>query len=258
MKKIKAYARLILMAGLLTIMNGCVEWFHAYQTYLQMEEFDRYFNVTANDDFTVHFKQPRLYSDDFVALAKLRASNEEQTPDGKRWRYWFRKIDQNSKLIEPEISFYCDLAFDKDDKITDWSFSKLFLQIAPSEFLEASFRSLGGAEINEGKKQLRAKAELLDKVAADLPKKAVVIKQLGEPLEIEDQEKQEIYKYQFRLDAREIEEGYEDRALNEVRLTFDKSTQELVKMSGRFAGLKISINYRNFQDDNDSNNVAGL
>jgi len=258
MKKIKSYIRLLFIACVLATMSGCVEWFHAYQTYLQMEEFDRYFSVTANDDFTVHFKQPRLLSDDFVALAKLRASNEEQTLSGKRWRYWFRKIDQSNQLVEPEISFYCDLAFDKEDKITDWSFSKLFLQIAPPEFLEASFRSLGGAEINEGKKQLRAKAELAGKVAADLPKKAVVIQRLGEPLEIEDQEKQEIYKYQFRLDAREIEEGYEDRALNEVRLTFDKSTQELVKMSGRFAGLKISINYRDFQDDSDKNNVAGL
>jgi hypothetical protein len=30
---------------------------------------------------------------------------------------------------------------------------------------------------------------------------------------------------------------------------FDKNTTELVKMSGRFAGLKISINYRDFLED---------
>lgn len=257
MKKLNRYVRLLLLAGLLVTQTGCLEWLHAYQTYLQMEEFDRYFTVTANDDFTVHFKQPRLVSDDFVALAKLHASSEEVTMAGKRWRYWFRKIDQNSNLVNPEISFYCDLAFNKDDKVTEWSFSKLFLQIAPPEFLEASFRSLGGAEINEGKKQLRAKAELVDKIAADLPKKATVVQALGEPMEIEDQEKLEIYKYQFRLDAREIEEGYEDRALSEVRLSFDKTSNELVKMSGRFAGLKISINYRDFLEDDDSK-IAGL
>jgi hypothetical protein len=128
----------------------------------------------------------------------------------------------------------------------------LFLQIAPPEFLEASFRSLGGAEINEGKKQLRAKAEFIDKISADLPKKSVVLQQLGEPLEIENEDKQEIYKYQFHLDAREVEEGYEDRTLSEVKLTFDKETTELVKMAGRFAGLKISINYRNFQEEDES------
>lgn len=257
MKKIQRYCRLLLIFGLLGTQTGCLEWLHAYQTYLQMEEFDRYFTVTAKDDFTVHFKEPRLVSEDFVALAKLQASSEEKTVEGKRWRYWFRKVGKENQLINPEVSFYCDLTFDKENKVTDWSFSKLFLQIAPPEFLEASFRSLGGAEINEDKKQLRAKAELIDKIAAELPKKATVVKELGEPLEIEDQEQQEIYKYQFRLDARDIEEGYEDRALSEVKLTFDKATQELVKMAGRFAGLKISINYRNFQEE-DEKKVAGL
>lgn len=257
MQNINRYFRLLFLFILLVSQVGCVEWLHAYQTYLQMKEFDRYFAVAAKDDFTVHFKEPRLFSKDFVALAKLQASSEEITPDGTRWRYWFRKIDKEGKIVSPEISFYCDLAFNHKKEVTDWSFSKMFLQIAPPEFLEASFRSLGSAEINEGKKQLKTKAELIDKVASDLPKKASVIKELGEPQEIEDKEKEEIYKYQFRLDARGIEEGYEDRTLSEVKLTFDKSTSELVRMAGRFAGLKISINYRNYQEDDESK-VAGL
>ncbi|WAR43395.1 hypothetical protein [Methylomonas rapida] len=257
MKTIQRVTRFILLALLLGTQTGCLEWLHAYQTYLQMEEFDRYFAVTANENFTVHFKQPRLFSEDFVALAKLHASSEETITDGKRWRYWFRKVGKDNQLAHPEISFYCDLVFDKEDKVTEWSFSKLFLQIAPPEFLEASFRSLGGAEINEDKKQLRAKAEFINKVSAELPKKSAVLSHLGEPLEVEDQDKEEIYKYQFRLDARDIEEGYEDRALSEVKLTFDKASNELVKMAGRFAGLKISINYRNFQEEEGSK-VAGL
>ncbi len=254
---IKRLFRLFLPMMLLATQTGCVEWLHAYQTYLQMKEFDRYFSVTAKDDFIVHFKEPRLFSEDFVALAKLRASSEEITPDGKRWRYWFHKVDQQGNQITPPVSFYCDLAFNHRKEVTAWSFSKLFLQIAPPEFLEASFRSLGSAEINEGRKQLKTKAELIDKIAADLPKKAVVLKELGEPQAIKDQEKEEVYKYQFRLDARGIEEGYEDRALSELKLTFDKATGELVKMAGRFAGLKISINYRNYQEDEESK-VAGL
>lgn len=248
--------RLFLILGLLTTLTGCLEWIRAYQTYLQMDEFDRYFVITAKDDFTVHFKEPKLFSEDFVALAKLHASSEEKTADGKVWRYWFRKVDKDNQLASPEVHFFFDLSFNKLDKITDWTFSPLFLQIAPAEFLEASFRSLGGAEINEEKKQLKAKAEYLAKISADLPKKSHVIKQLGEPLEITDEDKQEVYFYKFRLDAHEIEEGYEDRAMSEVRLSFDKTTSELIKMSGRFAGLKISINYRDFQEDEEKK-VAG-
>lgn len=257
MKNIKRYVRLCLTVLFLSTLTGCLEWLHAYQTYLQMGEFDRYFTVTSQDNFAVHFKEPRLVADDFIALAKLHATTEEQNAEGRHWRYWFRKLDQNSRLAKPEVDFHLDLFFNKEDEVTELSFSNLFLQIAPPEFLEASFRSLGGADINEGKRQLRARADFAGKVAAELPKKAAVIAQLGEPLEISDEGEQEVYKYHFRLDVRDIEEGYEDRALSEVRLTFDKATTELEKMAGRFAGLKISINYRNLQEDSD-NKTAGL
>ena len=251
-KKFSRFFRLFVIFGVLSTMTGCLYWMRAYQTYLQMDEFDRYFAITVTQDFTVHFKKPILFSEDFVSLAKLHASTEEKTTDGgKVWRYWFRKVDKDNKLITPEIHFYFDLTFNKLDKITEWTFSNLFLQIAPPEFLEASFRSLGGAEINEAKQQLKAKAEFREKISADLPKKAKVLKHLGEPLEITEEDKQEIYFYKFKLDAHEIEEGYEERAISEVRLTFDKTTNELIKMSGRFAGLKISINYRDFQETED-------
>lgn len=243
---------IILISTLLLSQTGCLEWMRAYQTYLQMNEFDQYFAINVTDSFTVHFKEPKLYSEDFVALAKLHASQEELNADGKNWRYWFRKVDQDNKLVSPEINFYFDLNFNKLNKIMDWTFSPLFLQIAPPAFLEASFRSLAGAEINEQKQQLKAKAGAMEKISAELPKKEQVIKHLGEPLEITDEEKQEVYFYKFKLDSHDIEEGYEDRAISELRLTFDKTTKELTKMSGRFAGLKVSINYRDFQDIDES------
>ena len=58
-----------------------------------------------------------------------------------------------------------------------------------------------------------------------------------------------MYIYRFLLETHHIEEGYEDRALNEVKITFDKKTQELIRMAGRFAGLKVSINYRKFLNE---------
>ena len=125
---------------------------------------------------------------------------EDVLPDGgKHWRYLFRKVDKDNVLVNPEISFYCDLTFDKENRVNDWVFSKMFLQIAPAEFLEASFRSLGSGEINEDKKQLKTKAALTEKIAADLPKKAAVVKHLGEPLEIIEEEKWQIYRYHLGL-----------------------------------------------------------
>ena len=245
-KTIKRFARIIGLVLLAVSLSGCMYWVRAYQTYLQMDEFDKYFSVVSADDFTLQFKKPILYSKDFVSLSRLYASEDTVTQDGRRWRYWFRKIDANNHLIAPEISFYSDLNFNKEGLLTAWSFSSLFLKIAPPKFLEVSLRSIGGAEIDKEKQQLRANTELLTKISDQLPKKASVIAQLGEPLEITDEGEMEVYMYHFLLDTYHIDKGYEDRALNEIKIRFDKKTDELIGMSGRFAGLKVSIDYRNF------------
>jgi hypothetical protein len=257
-KIIKQGLRIMGLLVLACSLTGCIYWLRAYQTYLQMDEFDRYFKVVVSDDFTLQFKKPILYSDDFVALAKLHSSQETPTVEGKRWRYWFRKVDNNRKIVIPEVKFYSDLTFNKDDRITSWSFSSLFLQIAPPKFLEVSLRSLGGAEINEEKMQLRANTDLIDKIAEDLPQKAAVVAQLGEPLNVVKEQDQEIYIYNFLLETHDIEEGYEDRALSEVKLSFDKASGELTRMAGRFAGLKVSINYQKLVDKPGSKTAKGM
>ena len=243
----KRFLRMALIFSLLSTMTGCFYWWRAYQTYQQMDEFDKYFAITTDKGFTVHFKDPIMLSDDFVQLAKLRPSKEYDTPEGKVFHYLFRKIDSNGNIVKPEVSFYFDLTFNDEDRVKSWTFSPLFLQIAPPEFLEMSFRSLGAADINTEAKQLKVDTSKLKKTDAKLPLKSVVVKNLGEPLSIENREDSEVYLYHFRLEAYDIEEGYEDRALSRLKLTFDKKTQEMIKMSGRFAGLKISINYRNYQ-----------
>ena len=245
----KRIFRVLCLLALTGSLSGCIYWIRAYQTYLQMSEFDRYFNTVTTDEFTLQFKEPIMFSKDFVSLSRLHASEDDPILEGRRWRYWFRKVDANNKLIVPEIKFYSDLNFNKEGKIIAWSFSSLFLQIAPPKFLEVSLRSLGGAEIDTEKKQLRTNNKLIDKIAEDLPKKAAVLAQLGNPLEIMDDGKIEVYLYHFLLETHHIEKGYEDRALSKVELSFDKKTQELIRMSGRFAGLKVSINYRKFLNE---------
>jgi hypothetical protein len=244
--------RVLRVIGVLILagsLSGCIYWIRAFQTYQQMGEFDRYFNTVTTDEFTLQFKEPILYSKDFVSLSRLYASEDVPTPNGRRWRYWYRKVDANNKLIVPEIKFYSDLNFNKEGRIIAWSFSSLFLQIAPPKFLEVSLRSLGGAEIDKEKRQLRANSKLIDKISEDLPRKSAVLAQIGEPLEIKDEGDVEVYMYHFLLETHHIDKGYEDRALNEVKLSFDKKTGELIRMNGRFAGLKVSINYRKFLNE---------
>ena len=243
---LKSVFRIILITLLSCVLSGCVYWLRAYQTYLQMNEFDQHFYTQTTDNFTLHFKDPILFSDDFISLSNLYPTEEKSTVTGKAWKYFFRKVDMNKQLVKPEINFYSEIDFDKEGKIIDWSFSSLFLQIAPPQFLEASLRSIGGASIDTEKKQLRANTALLEKIQADLPKKDTVITHLGPPLDITDDQELEVYRYQFLLDTPHVDEGYEDNALNEIKISFDKKNQKLSKMSGNFAGLNVSIEYRDF------------
>jgi hypothetical protein len=190
-----------------------------------------------------------MYSEDFVSLSGLYPSVDSPRPPGKRWRYYFHKVNEKREAVVPAITFFIELEFNRYDRLDAWSFSPLFLQIAPPEFLEVSLRSLAGAEINEGKKQLKGNTDHIDKIVENLPEKKAVVSALGAPVEItKTGAGQEVYSYHFLLDSPEIKKGYEDRALSVVKLTFDPATQELIKMSGRFAGLKVSINYRKFQN----------
>lgn len=239
--------RIICLMALAVSLTGCAYWWRAYQTYQQMGEFDKYFNVVVSDDFTLQFKEPVMQSEDFVALGRLRPSEEKPTKDGKHWRYWFRKVDGYKKIVQPEVKFYSDMNFNQKDKLTAWSFSPLFLEIAPPKFLEVSLRTIGGAEIDKANMSLHGNPDMVKKIADDLPKKSVVVAKLGHPFEIKKEKGQEIYIYRFLLDTKTIDEGYEENALNEVKLTFDNKTQELTKMAGNFAGLKVSINYKEFQ-----------
>jgi len=218
----------------------------AYQTYLQMDDFDQHFTIVAENEFQLFFNDPILYNNDFISLSKLQPSYKSTLNTGETWHYWFRKVDLQNNIIKPEIKFYFDLDFNEQELLTQWSFSQLFLQIAPAEFLEISIRSLGGAEINQGKRQIKANTDLIEKIEADLPQKKQVLNQLGSPLSIEHKKGRDVYLYHFQLETQGIEEGYEDRALSIVKLSFDKKTNELIKMSGRFIGLKISINYQKY------------
>lgn len=248
-QRFKRLFRLVSILLMSTLLTGCLHWIRAYQTYRQMDEFDRNFGIEVTDNFTIHFNDPIMYSQDFVSLSKLHPSYSIDSGVGKSWRYNFDKVDKELHQIKPSVNFFFDLKFNAEDRLTDWSFSPLFLQIAPAEFLEVSLRSVAGAKINKGKRQLRANTDLVGKISTELPEKSTVIAKLGKPERIKDKGDREVYYYRFLLNARKIEKGYEKRAVTIVKLAFDKVNHRLIKMAGRFAGLKISIDYRKYLAD---------
>lgn len=238
------------------LLSGCVYW-RLLQTKLQLNDFDQYFSLIIADGFTWHFKQPLLYSDDFIYLAKFQPSTIQQESQGEKWQLLFQKVDDQGELIRPEVSYFFTLHFNHQQRLTDLTLSPKFLKMAPPEFLEASLRSLGKGEIFKAKRQLKVSADKMLKISAKLPKQAIILQYLGSPLRREVENNLDVYYYRFFLQTPHIEKGYEDRAFSDLKLWFDKKNLELVKFGGRFAGLKLRIDYREYQQA-DSENQASL
>lgn len=239
---------LLLTAALLT---GCVYW-RLYRVKLQLGEFDRYFSVQATDQFTVNFKDPVMFREDFDNLSRLLPSSCMAVKAEKFCIYRFYKIDGNQKRVMPEVEFFFKLNYNAEDRLIAWTYSPIFLKIAPPEFLEVSLRSLGGGEINRDKNQLKADFSSVEKISAELPVKSETLVYLGSPLKVETRPDEQILIYHFLLDTPSIEPGYEDRALSVIKLTFDHTTGKMVKMAGSFAGLKVSIDYRKYMKQTES------
>lgn len=240
--------RSLVLLFAISFLTGCVYW-RLYQTKQQLNDFDQYFSLKIADDFTWHFKQPLVYSDDFIFISKFHPTSVKLWANGKSWRYSFYKVDEQNQAVLPEVSYFFELKFNHDERLTDWSLSPLFLKMAPADFLEVSLRSLGKGKVNEAKRQLKVDAGAMLKTAASLPKKMSVISYLGAPLEIKREDEFDVYSYHFLLDTPEIEEGYEDRALTVVKLSFDNQ-DDLVKLAGRFVGVKLKIDYRKYRQTN--------
>lgn len=246
LKMARAYYRLIIILLFAGLISGCVYW-RLFQTKIQLNEFDKYFSVIVADDFTWHFNQPLIYSEDFTFLSKLQPSSIYPEPYGQEWRYLFRKVNERGELARPEVSYFFTLKFNHEQRLTDFSLSPLFLNIAPAKFLEASLRSLGSGDVYESKRQLKVSADKMLKISSQLPKQSKILQYFGQPLEKTEEDGLDVYLYHFRLETPHIEKGYEDHALSVLKLWFDKKNLELVKFGGRFAGLKLRIDYREYQ-----------
>ncbi len=216
----------------------------------QLAKFDQNFSVEAKDDFKLLCKNPVLYRQDFEYLAKLKPSRTEILSKSKQSIYTFEKIDNEGKIIEPLVKLQITLTFNEEDLLTGIIYSPIFLTMVPANFLEASLRSLGSSTVNRSKRQIRANLIKVEKLS-DIPTKKEIEAVLGPPIEIIPRADIERLLYRFKLETTKIEEGYEERQFTQVKLDFDPNTQKLLRMSGRFVGLKLAVDYRKFKDKNE-------
>ena len=239
--------RYLLLLFALTL-TGCV-WLRLLEIKYQLADFDENVRVEqVQKHFVLHLKNPVLLSDDFVYLSKLRPSRTEQVSGGGyRWYLDFtfnpaKTPEQKTKKVS-----FC-MTYTADHKLSSFDFSPLFLEMAPAQFLEASIRSLGAGKIDQEKRQLKVDPQDLPKLNASLPKMAQVKAVLGPPVEEATEEGLKVLIYRFNADSLVVDNDYMDRREAEAMLYFDPAKDDLVRLKGKFAGLKLSIDYRKLQE----------
>ena len=236
--------RLWLLAMAL-MLTGCV-WLRLLEIKNQLADFDDNLRIeVADQHFIVHFLKPVLLSDDFVYLSKLYPSRTEKLAKGSyRWYLDFhmdpaKTPEQKTKTV----SFI--MTWNAEHRLAAFDFSPLFVEMAPPQFLEASIRSLGVGKVDQGSKQLKVDPEDLPKLSARLPKMADITRVMGPPTNKGNDQGMKVLLYRFKANSKPVDPEYEERRIAEAYLYFDPAKDELVRLKGKFAGLKLSIDYRN-------------
>lgn len=231
--------RAVLVFLLIFSLAGCV-YFRLWALKQQLEKFDENFATEVSDHFTLIFKNPVLLSGDFVELAHMQPSKKESTPEGSRWIQAFHKVDVQGRL-QKGVDFYFTLDFDRENYLTRWDFSRIFMEMVPPQFFEDSIRSLAKGKVDEANHKFKVAESDRAKVSGKLPTLHQIISNLGEPLLKGEEDGRKVYLYRFLVDTPHIDKEFEDRRFTDVKLFFDPKTDELVRMGGKFVGLKINI-----------------
>lgn len=227
------------------LLAGCV-WLRLLEVKNQLDDFDDHFKVAVTDHLVLEFLHPVLYAGDFRELTRMEPTRIEPTPKGSRWHVLFEKIDMTGKPDPGHHDLEFVLSFNAKSQLEAWDFPPPFLAAAPAQFLEASLRSLGKGEIFQNQRQLKVDPKDLPKITAELPNQARVKAGLGQPTLELDHEDGRLWVYRYRVNTPHIEDEEGNRGIALARFWFDPASKTLLKFSGKFIGLKLSIDYRKF------------
>ncbi len=229
-------------------LSGCV-YLRLLSLKKQFADFDRFVRVEVTDSFTAHFNKPVIYNEDIITLSKLPPSIIEKMGYEESWTYLFKKLDSNNLPVaqsDTDISFM--MQFNNQKMMHSLTLSPILMQIAPAEFLEMSLRSLGGAKVDKKNRQVHGNIDNLAKLKRQLPKRNEIIKHLGAPFSEEIVNEYLLITYHYLLESEPLPQKLEERRLSITKLYFDTKTDQLIRVYGRFAGLKLSIDYREMID----------
>ncbi len=263
LRKIPSHVWMLLCMLVIIIgLAGCV-YLRLLEFKNQLDDFDQNFATHVEDShFVLFFKDPMLYEKDITYLTEVDPSQKDQLGAGEKWVYTFARTsededseDETTALAGPNLIF--TITTNHEDKMNSARFSEVFLEIIPPKFFEYSLRAMGNAEVDTKKRHVYAKIENVDKDMLNLPTREELVEKLGIPNKVEEEENKDytLLVYKYRLKGTQPTEKKDDPGKAEARLQFNKDSNLLVEVKCQFAGLKLSIDYRKWLNQ-DKNPIA--
>lgn len=217
-------------------ITGCV-YLHLLEVRRQLSNFENNFEIRDQNELTLVFLKPVLLTEDIIWLTELGPTSEEETGQGKLWKYTFEKQYSGPKDEKGDFDIPIIMLFQKDDKLREIRFPERFLEFVSKPLLIRTFKSMGYSQISKLRRSATSKFQ---GSSMEIPRKQFILNVLGKPSDTENSDHTSKFVYKYNL--RKGKPADKDFKIL-VNFTFQQGDDKLRKAEGSLGDMKLFMDF---------------
>ncbi|MGE5446534.1 MAG: hypothetical protein ACM3SR_18370 [Ignavibacteriales bacterium] len=217
-------------------ITGCV-YLHLLEVRRQLSNFENNFEIRDQNELTLVFLKPVLLTEDIIWLTELGPTSEEETGQGKLWKYTFEKQYSGPKDEKGDFDIPIIMLFQKDNKLREIRFPERFLEFVSKPLLIRTFKSMGYSQISKLRRSATSKFQ---GSSMEIPRKQFILNVLGKPSDTENSDHTSKFVYKYNL--RKGKPADKDFKIL-VNFTFQQGDDKLRKAEGSLGDMKLFMDF---------------
>ena len=235
----KKFIFFFLSLVILSTVTGCV-YLRFLKLKNQMADFNKNFEITEENGFSLIFLNPVLKKSDMVWLMGTEPTIMEVAGNPDNWIYELKKRYRGKKNEDGDFDIPLDLTFEKN-KLTVFKMPERFAKYFSKSLFAKFLSTLGQAEIDKGDKQAISNYEGASKT--EIPTTKEIRAVLGKPYILKPTNEELAYIYRYKILSPDPEKNLGVR----ITFNFNKDTDFLENVVANIKGLKIKISFSDLQ-----------
>lgn len=217
-------------------ITGCV-YLHLLEVRRQLFNFEDNFEIRDQNELTLVFLKPVLLTEDIIWLTELGPTSEEETGQGKLWKYTFEKQYSGPKDEKGDFDIPIIMLFQGDDKLREIRFPERFLEFVSKPLLIRTFKSMGYSQISKLRRSATSKFQ---GSSMEIPRKQFILNVLGKPSDTENSDHTSKFVYKYNL--KKGKPADKDFKIL-VNFTFQRGDDKLRKAEGGLGDMKLFMDF---------------